>query len=224
MKLTYGEYGIELNIMENQINILVAESPTFFSKLIETFCAEKRNGDGNIILSEKDKIITFSKIAEIIIDPFSIDPNERRIMQKLYQELCTVTVDRLFVETSETHARVVSYLEEMIQKVPYHVTFDIEENIPNLLKAYNVRLETEGVTLLERIVEYLRLLHQLCKIKVIIFVNLKTYLSDSELEQLYEFSAYEKISLVLLENVHRNRLKNEKICIVDHDCCIINLE
>ena len=44
MKLTYGEYGIELNILENQINILVAESPTFFSKLIETFCAEKRNG------------------------------------------------------------------------------------------------------------------------------------------------------------------------------------
>ena len=40
MKLTYGEYGIELNIMENQINILVAESPIFFSKLIETFCAE----------------------------------------------------------------------------------------------------------------------------------------------------------------------------------------
>ena len=104
------------------------------------------------------------------------------------------------------------------------MTFDIEENIPNLLKAYNVRLETEGVTLLERIVEYLRLLHQLCKIKVIIFVNLKTYLSDSELEQLYEFSAYEKMSFVLLENVHRNRLKNEKICIVDHDCCIINLE
>ena len=148
------EYGIEIELSENQIYVLIAESPSFFSKLIETLYKEKRDGDGKILLSENDKILSFSKMSEIIVNPFTIDPNERRIMQKLYQELCAETLDQLVIETGEIHAKLISYLEEISLKVPYHVTFDLEENIPNLLKAYNVRLETESNNLLERIVEY----------------------------------------------------------------------
>lgn len=224
MKLTYMEYGIEIELSENQIYVLIAESPSFFSKLIETLYKEKQDGDGKILLSENDKILSFSKMSEIIVNPFTIDPNERRIMQKLYQELCAETLDQLVIETGEIHAKLISYLEEISLKVPYHVTFDLEENIPNLLKAYNVRLETESNNLLERIVEYLKLLHQLCRIEVVFFINLKTYLQDEELEQLYQFAFYEKISMVLLENVQKTKLNCEKTCIIDQDYCIINLE
>ena len=126
----------------------------------------------------------------------------------------------MVIETGEIHAKLISYLEEISLKVPYHVTFDLEENIPNLLKAYNVRLETESNNLLERIVEYLKLLHQLCRIEVVFFINLQ----DEELEQLSQFAFYEKISIVLLENVQKTKLNCEKTCIIDQDYCIINLE
>ena len=79
------EYGIEIELSENQIYVLIAESLPFFSKLIETLYKEKQDGDGKIFLSENDKILSFSKMSEIIVNPFTIDPNERRIMQKLYQ-------------------------------------------------------------------------------------------------------------------------------------------
>ena len=77
---------------------------------------------------------------------------------------------------------------------------------------------------MERLAEYLKLLHQLCKIQVIIFVNLKTYFSQDELEELYKFAFYEKLFLVLIENREKPKLKEEKVCIIDADGCIINLE
>lgn len=224
MKFIYPEYGIELELVENQVNVLVAESPHFFSHLVQIFYEEKQSGTGRLVLSEKDKILPLSKTMEIIVNPFCIDPNERRIMQKLYQELCAETQEAFFIKTGELHSCIVSYLEELSVSVPYHVTFDIEENVPNLFKAYNVRLETDGVSLLERLAEYLKLLHQLCKIQVIIFVNLKTYFSQDELEELYKFAFYEKLFLVLIENREKPKLKEEKVCIIDADGCIINLE
>lgn len=224
MKFTYSEYGIELEVAENQVNVLVAESPQFFAHLIQVFYEEKQSSTGRLVLSEKDKILSLSKTMEIIVNPFCVDPNERRIMQKLYQELCAETQEDFFIKTGELHSCIVSYLEELSVSVPYHVTFDIEENVPNLLKAYNVRLETDGVSLLERLVEYLKLLHQLCKIQVVIFVNLKTYFSQDELEELYKFAFYEKLFFVLIENTEKPKLKEEKICIIDTDGCIINLE
>lgn len=204
------EYGIEIKLLENQIHVLIAESPSFLSKLIETLYKEKQDGDGKILLSENDKILSFSKMSEIIVNPFTIDPNERRIMQKLYQELCAETLDQLVIETGEIHAKLISYLEEISLKVPYHVTFDLEENIPNLLKAYNVRLETESSNLLERIVEYLKLLHQLCRIEVVFFVNLKTYLRDEDLEQLYQFAFYEKNINYIIRKCTKNETELRK--------------
>lgn len=225
MKFIYPEYGIELELVENQVNVLVAESPHFFSHLVQIFYEEKQSGTGRLVLSEKDKILPLSKTMEIIVNPFCIDPNERRIMQKLYQELCAETQEAFFYKDMENfNSCIVSYLEELSVSVPYHVTFDIEENVPNLFKAYNVRLETDGVSLLERLAEYLKLLHQLCKIQVIIFVNLKTYFSQDELEELYKFAFYEKLFLVLIENREKPKLKEEKVCIIDADGCIINLE
>lgn len=35
------EYGIEIELSENQIYVLIAESPFFFSKLIETLYKRK---------------------------------------------------------------------------------------------------------------------------------------------------------------------------------------
>lgn len=55
------EYGIEIKLLENQIHVLIAESPSFLSKLIETLYKEKQDGDGKILLSENVKFYHFSK-------------------------------------------------------------------------------------------------------------------------------------------------------------------
>ena len=205
MKLVHAEYGIEIELKENQIPVLVIEAPETFSELIQELYLSKQGGEGKVLLSEADKLLNMGKFLELVVNPFAIDVNEKRIVQKLYQEIESRVQEQLVLETAEIHSQLISYLEEIAGKVTYPVTFDLEENVLGLMKIYNVRLETESITLLEKLVEYFRLLHQLCRVEVIVCVNLKSYLSESELRQLYEAVFYEKISLILLENVQERR-------------------
>lgn len=223
MKLVHTEYGIEIELKENQISVLVVESPEKLSELIQELYLSRQGGEGKFLLSEADKLLNMGKFLELVVNPFAIDVNEKRIVQKLYQEIESQVQEQLVLETAEIHSRLISYLEEIAGKVTYPVIFDLEQNVLGLMKTYNVRLETESITMLEKLVEYFRLLHQLCRVEVIVCVNLKSYLSEVELRQLYETVFYEKIALVLLENVQREKVEGERICIMDRDRCIINL-
>lgn len=224
MKLVHREYGIEIELQENQIPVLIIEAPETFSVLIQELYRSKQGGEEKFLLSESDKLLNMGKSLELMVNPFAIDVNEKRIVQKLYQEIESQVQEQLVLETAEIHSKLISYLEEIVGKIAYPVTFDLEENVLGLMKTYNVRLETESITLLEKLVEYFELLHQLCRIEVIVCVNLKSYLSEAELRQLYEAMFYEKISLILLENTQREKVEGERICIMDRDGCIIELE
>lgn len=224
MKLVHAEYGIEIELKENQISVLVVESPEKLSELIQELYLSRQGGEGKFLLSEADKLLNMGKFLELVVNPFAIGVNEKRIVQKLYQEIESQVQEQLVLETAEIHSRLISYLEEIAGKVTYPVIFDLEQNVLGLMKTYNVRLETESITMLEKLVEYFRLLHQLCRVEVIVCVNLKSYLSEVELRQLYETVFYEKIALILLENVQREKVDGERICIMDRDWCIIDLE
>lgn len=132
--------------------------------------------------------------------------------------------ETLIERTTYLQGQIITYLEELFQAVPYPLEFDIEGNMPGLLKTCHVEVDNQGESLLERLTNYMRALRQFCAVKVIFAVNLKSYLTREELGELYKYVFYEKINLILLENSAKEKLENESICILDKDMCIINVE
>lgn len=61
----------------------------------------------------------------------------------------------------------------------------------------------------------------ICKTKVVVLVNAKSYFSIEELNELYKIAFYSKMHLILIENRKYNCLPEEKYCIIDTDKCII---
>lgn len=153
-----------------------------------------------------------------------IDCNERKIQQKLYQELVDEMNVAMVEDIIHLQGEIISYLEKLIKRVPYPLDFDVEENMAGLLKLCHVEIDDQGEILVEKIMSYIKALKQFCNVNIIFFVNLKSYLSQQELEELYKFTFYEKISLILLENSAKEKLENESICVWDRDLCIINIE
>lgn len=224
MRLVCSEYGIEIELQENQTGVLLVENSRVFQRMIYDLINQDRVTTGMFVLSEKDKICNLSKEAEIIINPFSLDCNEKRVQQKLFQEILEKALGDNLQETTELNRMIVSYLESITLSMPYNITFELEENIQGLLKIYGVAIEQNEENLLEKIINYLCVLSRLCKIKYFFFVNLKTFLETEELEKLYEFAAYEKMHFILLENKESGQLSDEKWCILDKDLCIIKCE
>ena len=53
--------------------------------------------------------------------------------------------------------------------------------------------------------------------KVFAFVNLKQFVSDEDLQEIYKFFRYEKLHLLLFEGYQKDTLKNEHILIIDKE-------
>ena len=223
MRLVYPAYQLEVFLPENQITVLSIENPTAYSAMLHDMWNQAQGNIGGFILSDGDKIRSISKEMECIFNPFSLDCNDKKIINKLYQELKENADTYLINEGNELNRSIIKYLDQLFLKVPYALDYNIDFDLLSIFKAYSVKLECFCANLLERIVEYLKVMNRICNIHIFVFVDLKHYLTENELVQLYEFVFYEKISLIIIEPNHSKRVSGEKCWLLDEDLCIIEL-
>lgn len=223
MKLIHSEYQLEIYLKENEIIILTIENQKAYRDILSDLWKQVEGGEGEIILSEGEKIKKISKDMEVIFNPFGLDCNNRKVINKLYQELKEISEETLIQEYAEVNKNIIEYLEKIVQHVPYALEFDLDLDLNTLLKMYNVRISSLSEGLLENIIEYMRTMSRICNVRIFTFVGLKQYLTSDELEQLYEFVFYEKIYLISIESIFIKRLEGEKCWILDKDLCIIEM-
>lgn len=223
MILRHENYDFEMKFQENQINILVIEKQQVMANLVQDMYLQCNGKEGGFILSDIDKIVPIDKSIELILEPFSINCNNKKIMNKLYQELTELAKETLIRERMELNFQLTAFLEQLLQEVPYHLSYKDEHEVQDILKFADVKVDSEGETLLEKIVDYLRVINQICRCSICVFVNLKSFLSKKDLQHLYEFANYQKMHLVLMESCERERIEGEKTFIIDQDECIIEI-
>ena len=87
MRLANAELILSINIEENIPAVLVIENQKIMTEVVEQLYVLCDSGEGDFVLSDSGKQLSLAKTAEIIINPFSIDFNSRKIQNKLYSEL-----------------------------------------------------------------------------------------------------------------------------------------
>lgn len=73
----------------------------------------------------------------------------------------------------------------------------------------------------ERICEYIKVLADFFGTKLIVFLNLHSYLEPEDLIHVYKTASYHKVYLFMLEGTEYPHMQNERIQIVDKDRCVI---
>lgn len=223
MKLVYPEYQLEVSLRENQITILTIENPRAYARLLSDLWNQTQGAEGGFILSECEKILSISRELECIFNPFALDCNDKKVIHKLYQELKEQAEENLLLETTKINREIILYLQKLLAQVPYALNYEVDLELPALLKIYDVKVDSIGTGMLEKLVEYMKVLNQICHMRIFVFVGLKQYLTREELEKLYEFVFYEKIILCIVEAVQTPRINGEKNWLLDKDLCIIEL-
>jgi CRISPR-associated protein Csn2 len=224
MRLVNPEYNIELNLLENQVQILVIENPTMMQKISSDLWNQVNGETGEFILSEAEKIYPISKKVNFIMNPFALNCNDRKIISKLYQELSGLAEEEYYEKTAQLNGELVRYIDMLTSSLPYHLKFDLDLDVVGLLKNFDVEIASSADTMLEHVIEYIRLMHQMCHVEVFATMNIKQYFSEKEIQGLYEFAFYEKINLLLIENSFSKKKECEKILIFDKELCKIKLD
>ncbi|MEG1946827.1 MAG: type II-A CRISPR-associated protein Csn2 [Lachnospiraceae bacterium] len=206
---------------ENRHQIIIIENPINFTKFCQELVEQCSGKEGKFVLSEEENILPMDKFVYMIIDPFSLDFNQRRILNKLYTELKELAMSQtLYLETNTMLVGMEKYIMQLIAHSEYPIAYE-EIDFTGIFKMANLKMETTYENMVEKIVDYMKIMRDICNLSICVLVNIKTYLSEKEINQVYEFAEYNKIHLLLIESNEKKRNGKEKVCIWDKDSCEI---
>lgn len=221
MKLICNRYGLEIDFHENEIQVLQIESSSLFLEITEMLWRQCQTGEGEFVFSEAFKEKRLDKEAEVIVNPFQLDFNNRKILTRLYQELKESALGARLEETLKLENHLEQYIIGLCDDVDYPLTYKSEMDIIALLKMFDVKLDETDTDVTERLVQYVKLMHAVLKIQLFVFINFKDFFSEKVLEELYKTLLYEKISLLLIERHASHPINKERLTIIDKDACLI---
>lgn len=222
MKLVHFELSGVLLDDKTNFTEWIIESPTHFSEYVIEMHSQIEGSEGRFVLSESDKIIVLSKSAVIILNPFAVDINTRKVLNKLYSELSNYAKsEQMYVKTSEFLRLMQEYLLELEQCTEHNLEYDPEIDITSLLKSVNVHYETTSMDFRESLLQYVKILADIGGIRLFIFVNLRSYLTDNQMTEIIREMNYQNIRGVFIENQTRENLEGVQTYVIDTDNCEI---
>lgn len=222
MKLVH--FGLTGTLLDDGIDFTewIIESPENFSGYVLELSTQIDGNEGQFVLSEKNKELDLAKKAELVFNPLTVDINERKILNKLYMELSDLSKgEEMYIKTVELLRHLQEYMLELEQCTEYILEFDQETDMSALLKAVNIHHETRDMDFLERLVQYMKVLAAVVGIKVFMFVNLRSYLTDHQMQEVIKEMKYQNLKGLFMERQQRSCMEGVKQYIIDVDRCEI---
>lgn len=217
-------FGLDnaMELKEENINIISIDDVKLFSNVIK-IVNNKINGieeNEIVLLDDENKEINMKSNCIMLLDLFNFDFNSKKILNKLYELVEEKIKLNQDLELDNYVLNIRNYLIQEINELPFEFSMKTDLDISEVLKLFNVKIDTANYeSILEKIEFYIDLLSTL-KIADIIFIpNLKEYLEKDELIELYKYSLYSNIKLVIIERNSNEKLEYEKIWKIDENYC-----
>ncbi len=221
MKLVYALYEIAMELKENSGHYLCIEQPKAYAEIISNLYQQCNGGEGGAIISDGTKALSLSKQAVMIVEPFSLQFDTRKINTQLFKELEEIAQDGYYMDYLELQGHLKQFMERLMGEVPYPLNYDEEATIQGLCKWLNVHIDDSSASLAERVSNYLELMAQLCQTKVAFLVGSENYLTREERQALQKMANYLKIYIVYITNHLDMLAASDSYCVIDADYCII---
>ena len=215
--------------MENTIELdcrktteWIIESPVLFQKYVHLLNSQVNGEEGEFVLSNDDTILDIEKRMEVVVNPFALDFEDRRIQKKLYSQLQKAAYgEEMFMDTQKMNAELQSYIFRLENICGYDIEIDTAMDVQLVFKALGVKMEGGEYNFTEKLVQYMKIMAELMGKKVLVFVNIRSYLENEQIQELIKNAVYNEISLLFIENIQRYFSKTENYYIIDKDGCEI---
>lgn len=224
MKIINKNWQRQIVLEDNLIYTIVFENKKYYRENILELIRQHKGYEGSFILSNYNKEVSFDKNSYFISDLFNININNKKIITKVYGELLKNVVDDI-----AEYNKITSYIREYFETLVFNNNLDLEYNdeieANLLLKLGDFKIQFEESNYLEKLIKFLKVLVELCNIKVIFIVGLYRVFSVKEVEKIYKEVCLNKINIINIESEQQNIKKsdyyNELVYIFDQDNCEI---
>lgn len=220
MKLKINGFENEIIFDSEHINILTITNPQCFSHIIQVINDKSNGVESNeiFLLDDNDGEINMSKEIYLLCDLFNIDYSSKKILNKLYKIISDniqLTQDYVIEDLS---IKLRNYIIGEINELPFEFTMKNELDIVDILKLYDLKIDQSNYTnVFERVEVLIDIISTLNVASILVIPNLKIFLSEQDLLELYKYSLYNNVKLLLIERNLETKLKYEKILAIDEN-------
>lgn len=178
--------------------MLVVEEVRLFANLIK----DLYSFDEHKALKVYDENFKSLKPSELLIitDILGFDVNAKPVLKLIYQDLEIQLNEK--PEVKSMIDKLTTTIGELIGYELLDHELDLEQDeitVQELFKALGVQIETKSDTIFEKIFEILQIFKYLSKKKILVFVNIASYLTLDELRSIQEFSELQNLTILCLE-------------------------
>lgn len=198
MKITvsYLENNIEIN--NENINVLEIENKKIFFRLINDL---NQICNGNVIEEIKtfidDKEVSITNKVNVISDYFNIDFSKYMLsINKLINENLKDNSDKSLLLL---YKKLIQKYNSIISTVDLPIMINNDVTIESLTKILKLKINYKN-SIIENLFSIIELERSLKYSKFMVLVNLKQYLDDTELKELYKYSIYNNVNIILVDS------------------------
>ena len=154
MRLVHPDWEYNIEFQENRLNTLVIESPIAMRNYVQELISQSQGEDGFFVLSEEDELLDISKKLTVIVDPFSMDFNQRKIISKINSQLKDIAVgEDLLCETNEIISKFLQYAADLEFDMPYPLQHKESIEIADVIKIMGFQLSSDQPSISEKLTD-----------------------------------------------------------------------
>lgn len=221
MKFVFSGLEVPLIINQEGVTVLEIENNTLFARA----CQSLKSYAGPLavepysIWDDGEKALLSKNVYRVISDPFDLPWSDRDFIGGLLQKMENLLLDNEQIKdtTEDYNYKLAQSFSTLGLMLTSDYAFKVEWDVRRYLKAFDFGIDfCNEDSLLDSLMKFLAFLSDISYKKVLMFVNLKTFLSEKDTEMLYEQAFFSKIPLLLLENVpDKHRYEKERKMHVD---------
>lgn len=220
MKLKINGFSNEMEFEADKVSVLVIKDTKCFTNIIQKLNdkIEGTDFDDIFLLDNNNEELKIQKEMCMITDLFNIDYNSKKILGKLYEKISENIENSDNTVLQDLLVKIRKCIVDEINEFPFEFTMSDNIDVVNMLKLYSLKIDNSSYeTVLEKIEFLIDLNSTLNLFNIIAIPNLKLYLSNEELVELYKYSLYNNVKLLLIEKNVTKKLEYEHVLVIDED-------
>ena len=197
---------------------VVIEHPQTYLQLVSDLAMQENGGDGETVFSQQGQILSLQKSVLLIRDLWSVDVNQKKLLNGVFGELKKIAREDYEVEVQKIFMEISALLNDLMRASMLPLLWDEQPDITTLFKIMDVKTESVSDPF-ERLLDYVNLAQAYLHTKFVVLVGIRAFLTTDEFEALCRDFVSRELPVLFVDGTAFPMIANEKRLLIDSDRC-----
>ncbi len=208
-----------INIGNEFVTVLEVENKKYFYRMVKDLRDIEKNGfaENVTIFDDKEKEVSANGKIKVYVDYFDLGLESKKVINELNKYVFNNIEQEDSQLIKKHYKKIVDLCKKIMNHIDVPLKIEDDSSVDSLIKLLKIGVEMRD-DLLNNLLLLMDLENMLQLGDILVFINLKQYLNVSELKELYKYSKYKQVNILLIDSqCYGTTQEYEKKIIIDEN-------